>query len=73
MTDENQKLWHDTAMNTSAVYRELVKACWALMDDVNERYPDKDPYTWQCPHFQRICDLTYYQPMRKIGGKEVAS
>lgn len=39
----------------------LESACRALMDDINERYPDKKRTEWKCPHLQRISDLLGYQ------------
>lgn len=49
--------------------RELKEACEALLDDVNERYPDKEPYVWKCPHMQRINDLIEYEIRKRYGNK----
>lgn len=40
---------------------ELAKACKALCDDINRRYPDKNPHVWRCPHMAKIAKLIGYR------------
>lgn len=37
---------------------ELCFAVRRLLDDVNARYPDKNPHEWNCPHMQALDDMT---------------
>lgn len=40
---------------------ELKEACKELCDDINNRYPDKDPHAWKCPYMRKIAELINYQ------------
>lgn len=37
---------------------QLKIAVRSLLDDVNKRYPDKNPREWNCKHMQLLDDLT---------------
>ena len=36
---------------------ELRRVVRALLDHVNDKYPDKDPRAWTCPHMARLDEL----------------
>lgn len=38
----------------------LRETCKSLLDDVNSRFPDKDPLTWKCPYYAKIAKLINY-------------
>jgi len=48
-------------MSEEKEYEKLKEACKNLLDDVNNRYPDKDRTEWKCPFFQRIANLIRYE------------
>ena len=56
----------DDLINT-VKYIALKTACELLLDDVNERYSDKDPFVWKCPHMQKINDLIGYDKREENG------
>jgi hypothetical protein len=40
-------------------YSKLRSAVRRLLDDVNSRYPDKNPREWSCPYMQALDDMTH--------------
>lgn len=43
----------------------LKEACWKLLDDINARYPEKNPLEWKCPHIRKIANIIGYKRERK--------
>lgn len=41
-------------------HTELIAACTALLNDVNNRHPSKPRTKWECKFFQRISDCIKY-------------
>jgi len=51
------RLCHEASKELEKQF-ELRFAVRRLLDDVNARYPDKNPREWSCPHMQALDDMT---------------
>jgi len=56
MSDKIEKKTEDVGP-----HMPLEDVCWALLDDVNERHPDKERLEWECPYFQTIATIIGYE------------